>query len=870
MDTSGRFDGGYGGRNARLTLTVVALLTFACGDAGTTTGAGPADDATLTLPDRTPTGGESPPPDALPFLDLATRPEAGSTDARTGPAGDGGGGAGGGSSGDDLGAGGGAGDALVDAGDECEGDLDCSDGFFCNGFELCVRGACRPAPRSPCADDIPCTSNLCDEEADLCEVVPDDDVCAEGQICDAKVGCFLPIGCTGDADCDDTLPCNGRETCVDRVCQPGNPVLCDDAVTCTIDRCDDATGDCRAVPDHSACLPGELCSLREGCAPRPPCVRDDDCDDGIFCNGQETCDVGTGLCAGGPVPAVDDGVDCTLDACNEDAGTITHTPRNNRCQDARFCNGAEICHPVDGCQQGAAPVLNDGVACTTDTCDEDADFIVHAPDDAACDDGLFCNGEEICDPQADCRPGEPVQINDGVGCTIDSCSEVERAIVHRPDDGRCSDGLFCNGDEICDPVEDCQAGEAVPVDDGLECTDDVCDEGARTVRHSPAHGRCDDGRTCNGVEICVPDVGCTPGPVEGFDDGIPCTIDACDPATDAITHVPDDAVCSNGLFCDGSETCDAARGCLAGRAPLLDDGIGCTQDTCDEAADRIVHAPVAARCDDALFCNGAETCDPAAGCRNGTPPELSDGVPCTVDACDEANDRVIHTADDARCSDGLFCNGAETCDAIAGCRNGAPPIVDDGVACTADACNENTDRVDHAPDNARCADANVCDGAEVCDAVAGCREGPRAQDGTPCGNPGNVCTAGVCGPGGVAPNYTGRFNVDDRIVYACTDILIGLEVVSVNIAQFVFNVNAGRLNITPPAGRMVENPAPVGPNFTATLVIAGGCTETYTLSGTFSDNDHWCGTFSIDFNGAQCGLSTCVDQTFDVCGTRAP
>lgn len=41
------------------------------------------------------------------------------------------------------------------------------------------------------------------------------------------------------------------------------------------------------------------------------------------------------------------------------------------------------------------------------------------------------------------------------------------------------------------------------------------------------------------------------------DDGVACTVDRCDPATGAVTHVPDDAACPPG------QTCSAALGCRA-------------------------------------------------------------------------------------------------------------------------------------------------------------------------------------------------------------------------------------------------------------------------------------------------------------------
>ena len=934
------------GHTRRALIGVLSLGLLACGDAVSSSGT-KTSDAAVTLADRgaAPSGDAALAADAVPFLDVRLQLDAGSNDA-------GGGGADG--TGGPRDGGGGAADATADlGGDDCGADLDCDDGFFCNGVERCLRGACFADPRLPCADAFACTANLCDEEANACDVVPDDTLCAEGQVCDPKVGCFLPIGCTEDAECDDGEPCNGVEACVERTCRPGTPVHCDDAVSCTIDTCNDETGACGSVPDHGACLPGELCSLRAGCEPRPPCVRDDDCDDGIFCNGQETCDLESGLCRGGAAPAVDDAVDCTQDVCSEASGTVTHTPRNNRCQDGVFCNGPEVCHPQRGCQPGAPPVVNDGVRCTADACDEDADFITHTPQDAPCDDGLFCNGIEVCDVVADCTSGDPPVQNDGIGCTIDACSEVEQRVVHRPDDERCDDSVFCNGPEVCDPDRGCLAGVGLSLDDGLDCTDDDCLEDRREVRHSPVDARCDNGLFCDGTELCIPEMGCTdgadpnrddsvdctrdtcdeatntlvhtpddaecdngvacdgaevcdaitdcqPGRNVALDDRIDCTDDVCDPITGMISHRPNDALCDNGLFCDGTETCDGFRGCVVGRSPLADDGINCTNAICDEDTDRIRQEPVHARCDDALFCNGAELCEPLQGCRPGTPPLLTDNVGCTVDDCDEANDRVLHTPNNAGCNDNVFCNGTETCDAVRDCQPGPPPITNDGVNCTNDSCDEANDRVVHAADNARCVDANVCNGAETCDVIRGCLPGANAAAGTVCQpNPRNICLAGACnatrcGDGftdagavpveqcdggancnnlcqlnGAGPNYTGNYGLVPALIYACQDAFFGADVVNINTALLAFSVAGAQLRVSGlEPGVLVQSPVPAGADFSVRLVLAGGCQETYVITGTFSDATHWCGTFTATYSGAQCGLTNCSNQSIPVCGTR--
>ena len=59
--------------------------------------------------------------------------------------------------------------------------------------------------------------------------------------------------------------------------------------------------------------------------------------------------------------------------------------------------------------------------------------------------------------------------------------------------------------------------------------------------------------------------------------------------------------------------------------------------------------------------------------------------------------------------------------------------------------------------------------------------------------------------------------------------------------------------------------------FSNTVSITGGCTETYSLEGSFSDANTWNGTFSVTFTGLDCDCWTidpCIDQNFAVTGTR--
>lgn len=89
-------------------------------------------------------------------------------------------------------------------------------------------------------------------------------------------------------------------------------------------------------------------------------------------------------------------------------------------------------------------------------------------------------------------------------------------------------------------------------------------------------------------------------------------------------------------------------------------------------------------CDDGEYCNGAETCVGSA-CQAGTAVDCNDGVGCTDDACNEGTDTCDNVPNDTLCGDGLYCNGAETCDALLDCEDGSDP-------CGADAwCDEGDD-----------------------------------------------------------------------------------------------------------------------------------------------------------------------------------
>ena len=73
----------------------------------------------------------------------------------------------------------------------------------------------------------------------------------------------------------------------------------------------------------------------------------------------------------------------------------------------------------------------------------------------------------------------------------------------------------------------------------------------------------------------------TGGGTTGCDDGIACTIDSSGPDNQCL-NIPDDSLCDDGFFCNGTETCDPFAGCQAGR-----DSCG-TQEECDDETDECI------------------------------------------------------------------------------------------------------------------------------------------------------------------------------------------------------------------------------------------------------------------------------------------
>jgi hypothetical protein len=143
--------------------------------------------------------------------------------------------------------------------------------------------------------------------------------------------------------------------------------------------------------------------------------------------------------------------------------------------------------------------------------------------------------------------------------------------------------------------------------DGIACTDDVCDHSIGRCRFSAVNERCADEIYCNGVEVCQPGIGCRAGMPVQCSDQVSCTIDRCIEETRSCEHLARDADGDGDpVWNCGGKDCDDTDPRVNGRAPEVC-GNG-RDDNCDGQVDEeSCAAPAHDTCVDALVIDGDGT-----------------------------------------------------------------------------------------------------------------------------------------------------------------------------------------------------------------------------------------------------------------------
>jgi len=505
---------------------------------------------------------------------------------------------------------------FVGQGNDCDDNNPCSIGEKCNNVGMCAcTGSCNPSagvgsvcrastgecdPAEVCQADIGCPADVKEAAGTSCG--DDGNPCTADQCNGTSALCQHPAGNAGAVCRPSTGECDPPETCTgsSTTCPAQNPptgyACTDDGNPCTNDVCD-ANSTC-THPNNSA-----------------------PCNDGLFCNGADTCSGGScGMHTGNPCPS---GAECNnsptcseLTHCAVAAGTACSSD-GNVCTDDR-CDGSGACvHP-----DNTAP-CNDGQPCNgADTC-SGGTCSVHAGD--PCANGAECNN--TCNPDGTCHAaaGTPCG-DDGNVCTNDQCNG-NGSCEHPNNSVPCNDGLFCNGSDTCGGGS-CSVHGGDPCAGGTECNN-VCNEAARN---------------------CLVSAGtaCTP-------DSNVCTDDVCN-GTGACTHPNNTVSCEDGLFCTVGEQCSGGA-CSGGKPRDCSNPSSsiCTIDSCDETNNTCVNTPDLSKngsaCDDHDACTNATRCSNGA-CSGGTALNCDDASACTVDSCDPASGCVhVTTVESCACQD---------------------------------------------------------------------------------------------------------------------------------------------------------------------------------------------------------------------------
>jgi hypothetical protein len=222
------------------------------------------------------------------------------------------------------------------------------------------------------------------------------------------------------------------------------------------------------------------------------CSSNADCDDGLFCNGAETC--ANSICQTGTPPSCsDDGLFCNgTELCDEINDTCGHS--GDPCGVGTTCNeeqnrcmlptcGNAVCDEGENCTNCFEDCIS-GQGGSCDACFKGAcDGVCHpvkenltcadcAPS-YCCGDGTCEGGETVDNCAVDCGCSSDGDCDDGQGCTVDTC-DVATGTCNNEwpacglDDGCCGPGCtsatdpncasacvenkkWCNCDGVCNP-----------------------------------------------------------------------------------------------------------------------------------------------------------------------------------------------------------------------------------------------------------------------------------------------------------------------------------------------------------------------------------------------------------------------------------
>jgi hypothetical protein len=609
-------------------------------------------------------------------------------------------------------------DSPIDVGASCGSSTgECKSGTVeCINAKLECDGATLVLPKN----------ELCDGKDNNCNGKTDEDFPDLGKPCDIGEGECKRSGyfvCNGSAT---KLKCDAVQGSPIIEGPPGSP-LCNDNLDNDCDGLIDGQDpDCKQCGFDSDCNDENPCTmdkcLNSSCQNKP-LLDGAPCPNGSYCDGAEICQ--NGKCVSGQKVLCDDGNQCTSDICDETQKKCVFTavsvngkeglPGNSACLDGQDndCDGKiDLADPdCQGCNNDLE-CIKDVNICINYYCNGQH-VCASSPkaDGASCGDELKCNGLEVCQA-GECKLGTPKLCNDNDACTTDKCDESLQ--------GQC----------VYTSIQGCKScTQNLQCDDGNPCTQDSC-FGGKCYNTAMSDGAsCDDGAFCTVNDKCSG--GFCMGAFRdcsAFTDS--CNTSICDEQMDVCKKLSkaNGTACSNGIFCDGNETCQNGS-CQAGAAPVCNDNNSCTNDECSPIQDKCVFNPknlsgleswaIFGSCSDGQDndCDGkVDYADPdCRQCQYDTDCNGSPGV-CKKNVCNTATYKCeTINLTGTSCDDGQWCTIGDYC--VNGyCQGGGQRN------CNPGACNESTDTCDGNGNGPGCADGTregFLDGATFPN-IAGC------------------------------------------------------------------------------------------------------------------------------------------------------
>jgi hypothetical protein len=302
--------------------------------------------------------------------------------------------------------------------------LSCFSSDECQENEYCDAGTFQCMPFIQCSNDCAGRFNGFCEDGGLGSTASSCVFGADCFDCGRRSVTDIPFACNFDEECNDGNFCT-FDFCdgIGFVCV-NQPVDCDDGNLCTIDTCSELG--CENIPVF--CGSGETCDSSTGiCLGEGLCEdscftsNDDVCDDGgtgalfsICALGTDCSDCGVrlGFSSGGPCDfdfECDDGNFCTLDFCDRSYCLYSETecfgdqscdPNTGLCESDILCDDSCSFFGDGECDDGGAGSITNACEFGTDCSDcgarFDSGFSSECFSNADCDDGFFCNGEEVC------------------------------------------------------------------------------------------------------------------------------------------------------------------------------------------------------------------------------------------------------------------------------------------------------------------------------------------------------------------------------------------------------------------------------------------------------------------------------------------